>query len=123
MTDEQLLALAWKANGDPTIKTGYPGYCRVIGYHEVLSCECMVQWNPLLDNGDALMLAVKLHINVHFIWDGENDQYDPVYASRGRVHCEEQIGITIKEEFDEYAATRRAIVRAAAEIGKQMEQP
>ncbi|MDQ0068312.1 hypothetical protein J2W34_000086 [Variovorax boronicumulans] len=73
-------------------------------------------WNPLHDDGDALRLAVKLHINIGFIWDGENDQYDPVTAHRGRAYAAEQIGITEREVFDEPAATRRAIVRAAASL-------
>ncbi|MDQ0035879.1 hypothetical protein J2W30_003647 [Variovorax boronicumulans] len=77
---------------------------------------CGSRWNPLDDDGDALRLAVKLHINIGFIWDGENDQYDPVTANRGRAYAAEQIGITEREVFDEPAATRRAIVRAAASL-------
>lgn len=52
-------------------------------------------WSPLTDDGDALRLAVKLRIEV---------------CSKGM----EAFG-------DPYAATRRAIVRAAAEIGRSME--
>ncbi len=51
-------------------------------------------WNPLTDDGDALRLAVKLRIEVEAGW---------------MVFSE-----------DPYAATRRAIVRAAAEIGRMM---
>jgi hypothetical protein len=55
-------------------------------------------WNPLTDDGDALRLAVKLDL-----FDAATLTYEP-------------------EEYraDPYAATRRAIVRAAAEIGKGM---
>ncbi len=49
-------------------------------------------WHPLTDDGDALRLAVKLGL-----FTG-----DKFYEFRSL----------------EYAATRRAIVRAAAEIGK-----
>jgi hypothetical protein len=64
-------------------------------------------WNPLTDDGDALRLAVKLRMNVFhagirvFALDEEGD-------------IEEAEG----HELDPYAATRRAITRAAAEIGK-----
>ena len=56
------------------------------------------RWNPLDDDGDALQLAVKIK------W----------VPSRVEV-----VGLSMNE--DPYAATRRAIVRAAAEIGKGME--
>jgi hypothetical protein len=59
-------------------------------------------WNPLTDDGDALRLAVKLKFNVvpEYTWSAPWDN-----------------GGTLA---DPYAATRRAIVRAAAEIGKEM---
>lgn len=53
-------------------------------------------WNPLTDDGDALRLAVKLKLWTHSGMGSHHNQDDP------------------------YAATRRAIVRAAAEIGKAM---
>lgn len=53
-------------------------------------------WNPLTNDGDALRLAVKLGIDVG---DAQFRWYD-------------------KTSTDPYAATRRAIVCAAAEIGK-----
>ena len=55
-------------------------------------------WNPFEDDGDALRLAVKIK------W----------VPSRVEV-----VGLSMNE--DPYAAARRAIVRAAAEIGKEME--
>lgn len=55
-------------------------------------------WNPIADDGDALRLAVKLGIPVGVFAN---------YAS-------------IANDSDHFAATRRAIVRAAAEIGKEM---
>jgi hypothetical protein len=54
-------------------------------------------WNPLADDGDALRLALKLM------------EFEP-YKSRGYLP-------TITSDV---AATRRAITRAAAEIGKAM---
>jgi hypothetical protein len=70
-------------------------------------------WNPLTDDGDALRLAVKLRIDVKCFgatvrtWVG-----DPV-AQRVIASIEEVCG------DDPYAATRRAIVRAAAAIGEK----
>ena len=72
------------------------GYDFVIGY-----------WNPLTDDGDALRLAVKLGITVYQNlaeagWD--DDEGNPRTVWEGGD--------------DQYAATRRVIVRAAAEIGR-----
>ena len=66
------------------------------------------QWNPLTNDGDALRLAVKLGIHLQFAMD-----YAVSYA--GSVHAKQ---FTELDGHDPYAATRRAIVRAAAEIGK-----
>lgn len=112
MTDRELLELAWRANGDPSIKPGYPGFCRVIGYHEGLSCECMVQWNPLLDDGDALRMAVKFEFDIEH-------QEDSVFVNHVEI---QNYQLLDWHNGDRLAATRRAIVRAAAEIGKQMEK-
>ena len=60
-------------------------------------------WNPLTDDGDALRLAVRLELNIlpGVAQDGE-----------GRI--------IVDKTVDPLADTRRAIVRAAAEIGRQM---
>lgn len=72
-------------------------------------------WNPLTDDGDALRLAVKLKIRMEH--NGPSGTTDRVMASpKGMGHC---YGEALYEG-DPYAATRRAIVRAAAEIGKDM---
>jgi hypothetical protein len=69
-------------------------------------------WNPLTDDGDALRLAVKLRLEV-CIW------------SQGCSVCEttddEPFGKELADERgeDHYAATRRAIVRAAAAVGEK----
>ena len=59
-------------------------------------------WNPLNSDSDALRLAVKLGLGIEF--------FSSWVAANGR-HEEDR-------ESDPYAATRRAIVRAAAEIGR-----
>lgn len=65
----------------------------------------LVPWNPLTDDGDALRLAVKLSMMVR------------IYPKQVDVIG---FGVSVEERTndDPYAATRRAIVRAAAEIGK-----
>lgn len=90
-TDKELLELAGKAAGMPVTPI----------------------WNPLMDDGDALRLAVKLKMDIRpfeetqtiHIWSDVLDQW---------------IGEFCGGTNDSYAATRRAIVRAAAEIGKGM---
>ncbi len=67
-------------------------------------------WNPLTDDGDALRLAVKLEVQV--VIPGDNKD---VYAGKLLFDAFEPVN------GDPYAATRRAIVRAAAEIGRSME--
>ncbi len=67
-------------------------------------------WNPLTQDGDALRLAVKLKMDVIQFSKGvrvDGKNHEDWYES----HYEEH-------EDDPNAATRRAIVRAAAEIGK-----
>jgi hypothetical protein len=68
-------------------------------------------WNPLTDSGDAFELAVKLRLTV-------NCSYDEV-ALCGQEFTQRQVFIERNGE-DPLAATRRAIVRAAAEIGRSM---
>jgi len=64
-------------------------------------------WNPLTNDGDALRLAVKLTIHI-------TSSPTDAWASTLLVDATEPMGT------DPYAATRRAIVRAAAEIGRTM---
>lgn len=70
-------------------------------------------WNPLTDDGDALRLAVNMAFNVYHI-----DPYvfveDPQYS---HTICISEYYADHKD--GKFAATRRAVVRAAAEIGKQ----
>lgn len=67
-------------------------------------------WNPLTDDGDALRLAVKLSLNLYL-------------SDAGQIDVDGADSVT--EDFgtgDPYAATRRAIVRAAASLAQQKEQ-
>lgn len=67
-------------------------------------------WQPFDNDGDALRLAVKLDLDIEL-------QTDSVWANG--------IGVQNYQLFewhnnDKFKATRRAIVRAAAEIGKTL---
>ena len=74
-----------------------------------------VDWNPLTDDGDALRLAVKLNMDVCLA--NHNSEKPNVWAM-----AQDDTGSGKAEwlENDPYAATRRAIVRAAAAIGESM---
>ena len=104
MTDIELLELAAKAADiyDALLETE-DGFV-FIGSYNI--------WNPLADDGDALRLAVKLAIDFKIrnevTW-WERQESDEVVYWHHEPH-----------NNDPYAATRRAIVRAAAEIGRQM---
>lgn len=74
-------------------------------------------WGPLEDDGDALRLAVKLNLIV-----GAYGTYTSVFQTSAPAPSEEIVCWYGSSNQDPYAATRRAIVRAAAEIGKHKEQ-
>ena len=102
MTDRELLKAAAKAAGYELQETE-DGF-------EIDFDDSRI-WNPLTDAGDALRLAVRLRL-----WVGQHEDgvtVSDLYA-RFKVVVEEDHGI------GDLAATRRAIVRAAAEIGRSM---
>lgn len=103
MNDRELLELAAKAAGYNIAKSSAQDYAI---------------WNPLTDDGDALRLAVKLQIDMGFY--AENGSTSLVLAKNWC--CRNMIGRDdVEPKGDIYTATRRAIVRAAAEIGKGIE--
>jgi hypothetical protein len=67
-------------------------------------------WEPLTDDGDALRLAIKLRLEIQPV---DDDGVDIV-----RFTLDEPFGELLAHEggADQYAATRRAIVRAAAAL-------
>lgn len=109
MNDRELLELAAKAANifgqwtdyyDGDYYSEYNGATGIIVREESGN---YIVWNPLTDDGDALRLAVKLGIFVvpefnHFL----------------------ALERFARQEDDDVVAHRRAIVRAAAEIGKAM---
>ena len=119
MTDRELLELAAKANG--IVGEWVEGYGSGDYYYQGNSDGIYYEhslggysvWNPLTDDGDALRLAVALPSCI--VIDGEM-KWCGVHmpGERGKYDFGEGF------EGDPAAATRRAIVRAAAAIGKAM---
>lgn len=115
LTDRELLELAAKAVGINGTWCQFPGMVERRGldgaiYDEV-ECE---YWNPLQDDGDALRLALELEMPIHpcRVWKSYrvDSCSDFVEASRSVMPPSDP------------AATRRAIVDVAAEIGKAMQE-
>ena len=107
MIDRELLELAAKA----ACLSGYI-YEWVNGPEFIIPGEEPIRWNPLTDDGDALRLAVKLQIGISIppVVDGRVEVvtfYGPIISI-----------VEYPQNDDRQAATRRAITRAAAEIGK-----
>ena len=104
MTDRELLELAAKAKG-------------VDAATAIFYSSGKGPWNPLDNDGDALRLAVKLRLRVFT----PTTDTDVAIASCGDVRTTGHVHKYSEDEYtDPYAATRRAITRAAAEIGKGM---
>lgn len=114
MTDRELLRLAAIACGELHGEwVGNDAY-----FDGVLS-----RWNPLTDDGDALRLAVQCGLEVSFVDDEPGREGLDIRACVGFPASTER-PCRIKYVFEDhrgdiFAATRRAIVRAAAEIGRQ----
>lgn len=126
MSDRELLELAAKAAGMTVNKRAQADRdaCGA-GYIGLWIPEHSTCWNPLTDDGDALRLAVKLRIDFYISnMNGLSERteenavvchaYNPSIPSSRLCLLHEPFGT------DDTAATRRAIVRAAAEIGKAL---
>ena len=114
MTDRELLELVAKAAGvtGEWARTHQPyGDAWVEG----IDCGAPVYWNPLTEDGDALRLAVKLGME---LYHGYNDG-PAVFAAVPKRNSMPAFVVEM-HDCDPHAATRRAITRAAAEIGKAM---
>lgn len=101
-TDRELLEFAAKAAGINAIFFNDRGNNAMTQYGF---------WNPLADDGDALRLAVTLRLDISPQPDGKvevSNQWDKPEELRWAWELYGD---------DAQAATRRAIVKAAAEIG------
>lgn len=99
MDDKELLERAAGAAALTLEESIYPGWFMCDGR----------QWNPLVDDGDALRLAVKLKLQV---LTGQGPDGNITW-----VRAPEELDIEGPSErhgADACAATRRAVVRAAA---------
>ena len=90
MNDRELLENAAKAAGMDLMDRPEV-HCYVGGLMTTTG-----HWSPLTDDGDALRLVVNLRLSINF-------DHEPLVPEDSRL-----------------AETRRAIVRAAAEIGRAM---
>ena len=109
MTDREMLELAAKA-ADLRVKVA-SNSGRGLKVHG--NCNW---WNPLTDDGDALRLAGDVGLVVCIM---RNAGFTGIYlpaCSIGGKYDEVQL-----HEDNAHAATRRAIVRAAAAIGEAMQ--
>lgn len=104
MTDRELIELAAKAAGI--------GDCwrSVDNDYYLVNRGMIFTWNPLTDDGEALRLAVNLNLLVDCFGLCVRPLPDSIGWFDGYP------------EKDSNAAMRRAIVRAAAEIGKAMNE-
>ena len=104
MTDRELLEMAAKAAG--LILMQVPNANQTDAdwwsYSNTSKPNTAKAWNPLIDDGDALRLAVKLGLF------NDEDFFAELKA------------IWMYSCTDYYAATRRAIVLAAAEMSKSI---
>lgn len=113
MSDRELQELAAKAAGY-AVQWSENWQCFIHAKpHNITSPPTMAGqravWVPLNDDGDALRLAVKLGMVV----------YPNSKMGESCAFC----GVDVEIEGhgdDQFAATRRAIVRAAAEVGRRM---
>jgi hypothetical protein len=115
MSDRELLELAAKAGGieydgidDNGCRIGFWGDGWGGGYK---------YWNSLQSDGDALRLAARLNIDI--VWEAHGPEFDLVT----HVWCSSRmqaLGAVESVDVQGDAALRRAITRAAAEIGRGM---
>lgn len=103
MTDRELLELAAKAAGIAGWRQCGPDN---EPYLAMFYDDHDEYFNPLFDDGDSLRLAVKLDLTVNCSNWCARSSSSLQWHDGGRD--------------DPFSATRRAIVRAAAEIGKAM---
>lgn len=111
-TDHELLELAAIAAGLEPDKAEWTQRAGLVWIQRVDGIRKEFRWNPLTDDGDAFRLAVQLNISMDLCRWVQTAFYD--------------VGAFVAEDWsnggDAFAATRRAIVRAAAEIGRQMKK-
>lgn len=115
MDDRELLRLAAKAAGYAIKSTVVDECDPLIGLRLKQSKQI---WNPLAEDGDAFRLAAMLNLSIITGWEFNGNPSGYVGAILG---SHEDLRLTsTKYSGDPCAAWRRAIVLAAAEIGRSM---
>jgi hypothetical protein len=107
MTDRELLELAAKASGIEIVDVGTIDR-PLFQFRGVTGNSQRCYFNPLTDDGDALRLAVKLQLTIDLHFGQIKKENIVICYIHGIGHLQPSL-----------EDTRRAIVRAAAEIGKQ----
>ena len=110
MTDRELLEAAARAAGIKALLDPHGRLRDCTAGSPFMDIFAAPLWNPLTDDGDALRLAVKLNLRLVFhpvlnqalVRPYHSDSMETESRENGEAHA------------DPYAATRRAIVRAAA---------
>ena len=115
MNDRELLELAAKAAGSDVFMLG-DTWVQHIGEKVEGIDRWVGSWNPLTDDGDALRLAVKLHMEIDHNHPADQQPWASARAAPSHMYSVDEFD----DESERMAATRRAITRAAAEIGKAM---
>lgn len=121
MNDKELLELAAKAAGiefEWHPRTTFVGKADMYGIREtVKTVEPQIAgawWNPLKHDGHAFRLAVKLHMSVDTFVGGCEVGYDDMKGGQGFLSQDDGPD----GDMDDFEVVRRAIVRAAAEMGR-----
>jgi hypothetical protein len=122
MNDKDLLELAARAAGAVWVDQTFP--YGEFGRMMLDFGGGVSEWNPLESDGDALRLAVNLGISLlPYPVYAESDRHSVMAKQRRRTDTMRVQNPTEVIELygdDPYAATRRAIVCAAAAMGKDM---
>ena len=114
MSDRELLEWAAKAVGKPGVHQNWKDECGNLSQGiAVNGAPGRLWWNPLTDDGDALRLAVDLRLTISY---ERYDDTDYVVATPPHTHQ----GYDCAVDQDPRSATRRAIGRAAAAVGKAL---
>ena len=114
MNDHEILTLAAFAAGYKVCEPYRNGEFRVAGPYGL-----SFAWNPLLDKGDSLGLAVRLHFAVKCNGPDDKENPDCTVVLFETIECPWRI--TQKHAGDPESATCRAITRAAAEVASAIQ--
>jgi len=136
MTDRELLEMAAKA---ASMEIDWEGDRALTVQMFRGHLKNWFDWNPFEDDGEALRLAVKLGLTISPYPVYEQPKHSVIVDVKAHSECpsstpplrfcaqctdpcqlKKQIAETEPYGQDPYAATRRAIVLAAAEIGKEL---